>query len=325
MVWMLTHSAHFNLRERFLPYKQIIGEVTIDKNPGIQTVINKTDTLGSENEYRVLDYEVIAGKPDLTVEVREANSVFRFDYSKVFWNSRLGTEHSRLVDKFKPGEAVCDAMAGVGPFAIPAGKKGVFVWANDLNPDCYKGLEDAIRLNKVDSYVRGFNEDGHKFIKSSARDLLQNPHHARIPIKISRTEAKQKQVRQRDQFREVMAPRLFSHFVMNLPATAIDFLHNFIGIYEGHETLFQPLGSANLPYIHCYCFGPKTDDNERDMETAKKIIWDRISSKIGGSVDHTQAETEIFDVRDVAPNKRQYCATFRLPGEVAFRETNTKD
>ena len=38
-----------------------------------------------------------------------------------------------MIDRFKPGEAVCDVMAGVGPFAVPAGKRKVFVWANDLN------------------------------------------------------------------------------------------------------------------------------------------------------------------------------------------------
>ena len=85
----------------------------------------------------------------MNVEVWEENCVFRFDYSKVYWNSRLSTEHKRLVDLFQPGEAVCDVMAGVGPFAIPAGKKQVFVWANDLNPDSCVSLQDAVRRNKV--------------------------------------------------------------------------------------------------------------------------------------------------------------------------------
>lgn len=40
-------------------------------------------------------------------------------------------------------------MAGVGPFAVPAGKKGVFVWANDLNPDSIASMRDAITRNKV--------------------------------------------------------------------------------------------------------------------------------------------------------------------------------
>lgn len=85
----------------------------------------------------------------MNVEVSEENCLFRFDYSKVYWNSRLSTEHKRLVDIFRPGEAVCDVMAGVGPFAIPAGRKHVFVWANDLNPDSHACLADAIGRNKV--------------------------------------------------------------------------------------------------------------------------------------------------------------------------------
>lgn len=121
----------------------------MDKNPTVRTVINKTDLVGAESEYRTFGYEVLAGKDDMNVEVRESACTFRFDYSKVYWNSRLHTEHKRLIDMFKPGEVVCDVMAGIGPFAVPAGKKGVFIWANDLNPDSYASMKDAIRRNKV--------------------------------------------------------------------------------------------------------------------------------------------------------------------------------
>lgn len=121
----------------------------MDKNPTIRTVVNKKETLGEENEFRVLEFELIAGEPDYEVEMKEHNSTFRFAFDKIFWNSRLNTEHRRLIDTFKKGEAVCDVMAGVGPFAIPAAKNGVFVWANDLNPHCYHGLKDAVSLNKV--------------------------------------------------------------------------------------------------------------------------------------------------------------------------------
>lgn len=121
----------------------------MDKNKTIRTVINKTDDVGTHSEYRTFGYEVLAGVDDMNVELKEANCTFRFDYSKVYWNSRLHTEHERLVESFKPGEVVCDVMAGVGPFAVPAGKKRVFVWANDFNPDSYASMKDAIILNKV--------------------------------------------------------------------------------------------------------------------------------------------------------------------------------
>lgn len=121
----------------------------MDKNPHIRTVINKIDDVGSENEFRTFNYEVLAGPDDMFVELSEANCVFAFDYSKVYWNSKLGNEHQRLVDLFKPGEVVVDLMAGIGPFAVPAGKKGVFVWANDKNPESHMYLDLAIEKNKV--------------------------------------------------------------------------------------------------------------------------------------------------------------------------------
>ena len=112
-------------------------------------MINKIDDVGTQSEFRTFEYEVLAGPDNMNVELSEGDCTFRFDYSKVYWNSRLQTEHKRLVDLFNPGEVVCDVMAGVGPFAVPAGKKGVFVWANDLNPDSVASMRDAIERNKV--------------------------------------------------------------------------------------------------------------------------------------------------------------------------------
>jgi tRNA (guanine37-N1)-methyltransferase len=42
-----------------------------------------------------------------------------------------------------------DAFAGVGPFAVPAGKKGCAVLASDLNPKSAEALETNTKLNKV--------------------------------------------------------------------------------------------------------------------------------------------------------------------------------
>lgn len=131
----------------------MIAEVLLDKNPTVRTVINKTDDVGSHSEFRTFNYELIGGEDNMNVELREGECVFRFDYSKVYWNSRLQTEHKRLIDLFQPGEVVCDVMAGIGPFAVPAGKKGVFVWANDLNPESYAAMVEAVNRNKVCSFV----------------------------------------------------------------------------------------------------------------------------------------------------------------------------
>ena len=79
----------------------------------------------------------------------ESDCRFTFDFSRVYWNSRLHTEHTRLVDMFHPDELVADVFAGVGPFALPAAKKGCAVLANDLNPESYKYLNINIKGNKV--------------------------------------------------------------------------------------------------------------------------------------------------------------------------------
>ena len=157
MAQLLPTTAHLNLRERFEPYKKLVAEVLLDKNPTIKTVINKTDFVGSDSAFRTFGYEVLAGTPDLDVEVRENGCIFSFNYAKVYWNSKLESEHTRLVNLFRPGEVVVDVMAGIGPFAVPAGKKGVFVWANDMNPESFHCLEASVARNKVgDVYLEAY-------------------------------------------------------------------------------------------------------------------------------------------------------------------------
>ena len=67
----------------------------------------------------------------------------------MYWNSRLHTEHNRLVQLFNPGDVIADVFAGVGPFALPAAKKGCGVLANDLNPESYRWLLRNVESNKV--------------------------------------------------------------------------------------------------------------------------------------------------------------------------------
>jgi tRNA G37 N-methylase Trm5 len=83
----------------------------------------------------------------------ESNCSFKFDFRRVYWNSRLHSEHDRLIQLFKPEDVVADVFAGVGPFSLPAAKKGCGVLANDLNPESYKYLQENIENNKVTGFV----------------------------------------------------------------------------------------------------------------------------------------------------------------------------
>lgn len=310
------HVAHLNLRDEYLKYKHLIAEILIDKNPGVRTVINKIDDVGEENEYRTFKYEVLAGPDDLNVMISEENCTFKFDYSKVYWNSRLNTEHRRLVATFKEGEAVCDVMAGIGPFAVPAGKRNVFVWANDLNPDSYTSLEDAVKRNKVSDYVRPFNDDGRTFIRTASAQLAQSEHQVDITSKPAKKEpGVNPQV-----VRSLSQPKTFQHFVLNLPASALTFLPSFIGLYP--PSLRKQLPEQfPMPIVHAYCFSTKSDDNVAEGNLISEEISRQLQyqMKLGRLGDGDEGNVEVWDVRDVAPKKRMFCASFRLPAEVAFR------
>ena len=102
---------------------------------------------------------------------------------------------------------------------------------------------------------------------------------------------------------------------MNLPASAISFLPNFIGLYRGHEELFTPHTDTKLPMIHVYCFNAKSDDNK----AAEVEICREISEQLGYEIKPGDEEVTIWDVRDVSPQKRYFCTSFKLPASVAFR------
>ena len=81
------HIAHLNLRDEVLQFKHIIGQVIMDKTPTIRTVVNKIGNI--ENEFRTFPMEILAGEENFKVVIKESNAKFTFDFSKVYWNSRL--------------------------------------------------------------------------------------------------------------------------------------------------------------------------------------------------------------------------------------------
>jgi tRNA (guanine37-N1)-methyltransferase len=119
---------------------------------------------------------------------------------------------------------------------------------------------------------------------------------------------------------------------MNLPATALTFLPSFAGLYAGHESLFQPHTGVSLPYVHVHCFSTKSEDHIKEGLEITGIISKMLGTEMRlregevGKVDRGDleklAENEVVvqDVRDVAPLKRMFCASFRLPAEVSFRK-----
>ena len=262
------HIAHVNLRDEHEPYKALIGQVILEKNAHIRTVVNKVGTIDST--FRFFQMEVISGENDMVVEVSEEGCHFKFNYAKVYWNSRLQAEHRRLVSLLKPGSTVCDMFCGVGPFVLPAAKRGCTVYANDLNPESVHWLNINTCRNKLEGRVHIYNMDAREFVKRAIEDL---------------TKSRKEKVAH------------FDHFIMNLPASAHEFLDVFPKLAQEGCVNIEMIRNST---IHCYVFC-KTDEDP--------II--KIQSGLGYEIEKGMATVK--RVRDVAPNKEMFCVSFKLP------------
>ncbi|KAI9102739.1 guanine(37)-N1-methyltransferase [Phlyctochytrium arcticum] len=309
------HIAHLNLRDDQLPFKNIIGQVLLDKNKHIRTVVNKTGNI--DTTYRFFRMELLAGVDEMVATLKESNCTFRFDFSKVYWNSRLQTEHSRIVKKFKPQEYICDVFAGVGPYAMPAAKnRNCVVFANDLNPASYKYLLKNTKANKLEHLVKPYNMDGYAFIQESVSFLNDPSILKELESKKPRVGPKANTTGATKSAPEPAIPEKhfmwFNHYVMNLPDTALEFLGAFHGVLAGKEDLITP---AQLPMVHCHCFSKSKDPKADVIARAEEIL----------KVSLADCGVDVHDVRNVAPNKEMMCISFRLPASVAFGKPIPKE
>eukprot|EP00924_Labyrinthula_sp_SR-Ha-C_P003736 augustus_masked-scaffold_3-processed-gene-3.74-mRNA-1 protein AED:0.03 eAED:0.03 QI:0/-1/0/1/-1/1/1/0/384 len=222
------HIAHLNLRDEFLPHKNIIGEVILDKNNNIRTVVNKVSKI--DNVYRTFDMELLAGQENYLVKVREQDCWFEFDFRKVYFNSKLQMEHTRLTDHIvseikasNSTKVIWDVFCGVGPFVLPLAKKltnsSCIIKGNDLNPESYKYLNENLNLNKIDKEkLKTYNVD--------AREIIE---------KICSGE------------------EVADYVIMNLPDSGLEFL-SYFNTFDKTVT--------RLPKIFCYFFWPSADEFE---------------------------------------------------------------
>lgn len=321
------HIIHLNLKDHHLPYKGLIGQVFLEKIPSAKTVVNKTANI--HHVYRNFEFEVLAGENNLETCTKESQCSFELDFGKVYWNSRLSTEHERVVRSLPDGAVVYDVFAGIGPFAIPAAKKRCKVYANDLNPESYKWLKRNVVLNSskktdLNARIECFNLDG--------RDFLQRIVFPDIV----------KRVREKGNTISISNKKEF-FVVMNLPAIAIEFLDAFLpGCFD--ELLGNRGGSdaavraatdsavgattdaaatatvegessvSNLDFevtIFCYCFS-----NAEDLVAD---VHDRVEAVLRNPAfkrDHC----EIRPVRNVAPKKEMLVAKIRLTPELLMTD-----
>ena len=96
----------------------------------------------------------------------------------------------------------------------------------------------------------------------------------------------------------------FDHIVMNLPASAVEFLDALSGAFSSELWRNRP-----LPLVHCYAF-------LRDDET-EAALRARVEAALGGDAGQ---EWGVVTVRDVAPHKTMVCVSFRVGDAVGRQE-----
>jgi len=293
--------AHLNLSKKQLPFRFLIGQVVLDKNPNIRSVVCKLGQI--ESQFRFYELECIAGEKGNYETIQSEDKVrFKVDVSRVYWCSKLSTERTRLIDAFlRDGEVLCDMFCGIGPLAVKSAvkRKGLKVVCNDLNPEGFRYCKKNAALNKVADRVLPFNMDAREFLRMVVRqsNLLATPEQLLVPKDFLK----------------------FDHCYMNLPVDAVEFLDVFVGVFReaNPKVWFKEESdelSLMLPLVHVYGFTV-----EKEREAALDFFTARIGKALQYASKFKRSDIVCFhNIRDVSGTSHMYSSTFRLPYDVAM-------
>ncbi|MEF8840811.1 MAG: class I SAM-dependent methyltransferase family protein [Haloarculaceae archaeon] len=121
-----------------------------------KTVLNRASPI--EGELRVRRWDVLYGEGTETVH-REYGCAFALDIAEVYFSPRLATERHRVVERVEADEHFFDMFAGVGPFVIPAAKRGAECVGVDLNGVAVEYLRENAERNGVADRVTAIEGD----------------------------------------------------------------------------------------------------------------------------------------------------------------------
>ncbi|MDQ1254980.1 MAG: tRNA (guanine37-N1)-methyltransferase [Euryarchaeota archaeon] len=184
----------------FSPSYEVIGDIALLEDPDLdkekalkiadallrtqkntKTVLKPlTPVIG---EFRVREFEIVAGEPRTETTHREYGCRYKVDLARAYFTPRLSTERSRILSWIKEGDTVVDMFAGVGPYSIllAKSKKPSRIIAIDKNPDAVHYLKENIALNSVKN-IEAIEGDAREVAKEFAGTtdhvIMNLPHNA---------------------------------------------------------------------------------------------------------------------------------------------------
>jgi tRNA (guanine37-N1)-methyltransferase len=326
------HVIHLNLKKKHLPYRNMIGEILLDRfQPIIQTIVNKVGEVSGP--FRTYDMEVLAGKPDTMVQLVEDGIRLKFDLRNVYWCTRLSGERSFLMEEeFQPNQILVDAFCGVGALCLQAAQKlNATVYANDLNPDAIQYFQDNVKSNGIK-----LMRPEYPFVSRSV-DTVSSTKKRK---KEKRDSGGAVEVKEKNRSIHITCSDAFeflqnvgwmnplpNHIVMNFPLDSITFLGALRWWPSDlvHESLYDA-----PPLVHLYTFAHADDDGDiltdglppRDvMNVAIDLVADGLIPEGGAlekcrfrksELDKMGCDVRAREVRDVAPGKVVVCVSLKV-------------
>lgn len=191
------------------------------------------------------------------------------------------------------------------------------IFANDLNPECVKWMKTNVERNhvcshqqcrflclaftfiKVEDRIRVTCGDGAAFIKQVVRESWNDPFCDLGPHKSVNQRVRDARRRTPGSIsRPSKGSRRISHFVMNLPDSAITFLGAFRGLFAEirDDPDFENVYPQN-PAVHCYCFTRELEPERAETDIREVSIFSlllRFKEAITTVCSEFQPRSDIF-------------------------------
>ena len=156
-----------------------IADAIMESSIPAETVLNRASKV--KGERRVREWDVLAGDSTETVH-REYGSEFLVDVAEMYFSPRLATERHRVVEQTEADEHFFDMFAGVGPFVIPAARRGATAVGVDINETAIEYLRANAERNDVSDNATAIASDvrnvAGEYTDWAERIVMNLPHSA---------------------------------------------------------------------------------------------------------------------------------------------------